>query len=193
MGILSMKIIKTLQAKTVKICLLAASLSVISVPAFAQNESGSYVGVGYAALDYEISGAEFSTPAMIINGGYKFNPYFALEGRLGLGLDDDTIGGLTAEIDNYFGGFVRVGYPVHQLLNPYAMLGYGQSKVSISNASASTSISDDDSDFAYGIGASIGFSDSVFAKIEYMNYYDENPGTGDVKGSGVTFGLEATF
>ncbi len=208
-----MKIIKTLQAKTVKICLLAASLSVVSVPAFAQNESRGYVGVNYVALEYEIGRAEFDTPVLMINAGYQINPYIALEGRLGLGVGDDTVSGtfqnlpipgvgpisgstsLTTEVDNYFGGFVRVGYPVNQRFYPYAMLGYGQSKstagisTSTNIGSVSVSGSADDSDFAYGIGANIGFSDSLYGKVEYMNYYDE----GIEKASGLTVGLEFKF
>lgn len=165
--------------------LLATLLGMASVPASAQDvQSGGYIGVNYAFLDTKIGPAEFTTPALILTPGYQVNSFFAIEGRFGSGF---SIGDDDVEVKKYLGIFARLGAPVNPRFYPYLMLGYGDAKFELSINSPS--VEGSDTSRAYGIGANIGFTDKLFGKVEYMNYYAED----SEKTSGFGIGLQFNF
>lgn len=171
-----------------------ASLLMLSMSATAQDSpsKGWYVGVNYAFLEYDVSGNEFDTPVLVVTPGYQINPYFAIEGRIGIGVgegeDDVTVGNTTVEVavelENYYGIFARLGASVQNRAYPYAMLGYGKIGTAVNGAT----IGDID-DYAYGVGVNFGFTEQLSGKVEWMNYYDEE----DAEITGFSLGLQYRF
>ena len=142
-----------------------------------QSDTAGYIGMRYADLDTEIDlnigSGDLATPALMLNVGSQINPHFAVEGRLGFGIDDDD--GL--ELDSYYGIFARVGAPLSEKFAPYLLIGYGKAELEADTVSA------DDNDFAYGIGANINVKENFAISIEYVNYYDESSSAVDVFGN----------
>ena len=184
--------------KTIAIA-VAAIFAVLSAPSNAQG----YGGIRYAGLDtkFQMTGLEWSTPALMVNVGYQFNPYFALEGRVGFGIGDDTQPGIIiatgqavqvfAEVDNYRGVFMRFSLPADESVYPYFQMGHGKSKLdfAVVGGGSIVTASGDESDTAYGIGVNMVFVDNIAVNIEYMNYYDDS----GIELSGVSFGLQFQF
>ena len=156
-----------------------------------QSDTAGYIGIRYADLDTEvdlnIGFGDFSTPALMLNVGSQINPFFAVEGRLGFGIDDDF--GL--ELDSYYGIFARVGPPLSEKLAPYLLIGYGKAELETDTVSA------DDNDFAYGFGANVLVNETFAINVEYVNYYDESGSAGNVSGNisieGIAVGFEYRF
>ena len=70
-----------------------ASALLISVPAFGQEESGAYVGIGLGQLDHEERDPfKFQDESVFwqIHGGYRFGENWALEGAYGQSNDLDS-------------------------------------------------------------------------------------------------------
>ena len=194
----------------------AILLAAMTVPTHAQeSDSRRYVGVQYANLDFDTSVGDFdfdwTTPALMVNVGYQINPYFAVEGRVGIGVSDDSddlilISGnpptsIDAEIESYFGVFGRVGMPAGEVFYPYIQVGYGSLKVDGGGEGTSgegntvrvIDIDFDESEFAYGIGANFNFTETMSGNLEYMNYYDDDVDGDDIELSGFSLGLRFDF
>ena len=171
--------------------LLSACMAVpaAAAAAAAGAEPGFYVGGGYTFATLDIDGASSNADvgALFARGGYQINEYIALEARLGDGVQDDTVDGVKLEIDNMYGGYVKVGRPSEVGLYPYALLGYThvELKARVPGYSATSS----DSDVSYGIGADYWFSRQLSAGLEYANFYDKD----GVKVSGLTLGMNYKF
>lgn len=160
--------------KTIPILLLL--LAVSATPAYAAK-GDTYASVQYALVTYDEEGFDEVEPtALVFKYGQFFNDQVSVEGRFGIGLQDDDIDvdilGTTfeveLEVETVFGVYL-VGHT-----NPganaslYGVLGVtrGELEVSIDGLG-----SDDESetDISYGFGARYGnFS------IEYMNYIDKD-------------------
>ncbi len=207
--------------------LIATAIFLLASPAHAQDEAQddvedyeekpSYEILQYVGLDIDDGADEYSTPALMLSLGTRFNSIFAIEGRVGIGVGDDSINSAgeeiaTLEIDSYYGVFVRLGVPKMGWFYPYIIAGYGIMDIGTDigdGIDADVSISG--SSVATGIGINFNFSDSFSGNIEYMNYYDDeadivldqNIAEGDpgyllgsvdnIEVSGVAFGLMYKF
>lgn len=169
--------------------LLSACMAVPAVAATSGTQPGFYVGGGYtfATLDLDGAPSNADVGALFVRGGYQINEYIALEARLGEGVGDDTVSGVKLEIDNIYGGYVKVGLPTEVGLYPYALLGYTHAKLKASIPGES--ITSSDSDVSYGIGADYWFNKQLSAGLEYANFYDKD---GD-KITGLTLGVNYKF
>lgn len=139
------------------------------------TDAGFYLGLAYGFLgeDYTrtnpnptaLSFSEnFST--IMLQAGYKFNSYVAVEGRYWAGIDDVTLAAYTNAIDapDAFGIYVKPMYPVTNAFDVYALLGYAATDTNINKVDG----------FSWGLGASYAFTDSVSAFVDYVSLYDDN-------------------
>ena len=174
-----------------KICGFAAGLLLFCGVASAQG----YGGVNLAFLTYAeddsvvdgitVSADDASLTAFYGRLGYQVSENFSLEGRLGLGVGDDTVditltdsNGNSAIVDgelelkHLIGAYIRVGAPTSNAFYPYAIAGITQ--VKLDATVGAVTVSDSESDFSFGVGADFGDADSGGFNIEYMNYYDDD-------------------
>ena len=177
-------------------------LASMSGNAFAGLTPGAYAGVQYATTDFSFDGVseEFSPSALIGRAGSNFNQYFSIEGRLGIGLSDDTLtvtdgvttGSVSIEIDTLI-GFYGVGrLPLGKSSSLYALVGVTQVDATTSasvTGVGSASLSDDESDVSYGVGADIGIRYNLWVNVEYVQYIDKS----DVEVSAIAIGMRFGF
>ena len=100
-------------------------------------ENDSYVSINLSWLDVTfvdnssfenapVDGISVLAPGLTL--GTKFNDYVSAEFRLGVGIEDGTVE--AANVDNFFGGYLRVGRSVNNSFYPYAIVGFTRLKAS---------------------------------------------------------------
>ena len=173
------------------------------------SDAGFYLGLGYGyfAEDVEIDVTNFDDTytmhTVMFQAGYKFNSYVAVEGRYWLGVSDlekDSTNEKQAGDYSSWGIYVKPMYPVSDVFNIYALLGYASTTLEPDN----TNIKFLDTDsFSWGIGAEYEFTEnlSIFADYVAVGYTDEFTFNGndlfeddvDVSIGTVNFGLTYKF
>ncbi|BAF73229.1 outer membrane protein [Sulfurovum sp. NBC37-1] len=158
-----------------------------------ESTGNFYLGLAYGALNGETtetatapSGATFvNTPIddtfseVMIQAGYNFNDYIAVEGRYWFGMSETInytfVGNQDTTIDAW-GIYVKPQYPVTDAFNIYALLGYGSADLSIDNVAGTglDYVSDSVDGFSWGLGASYEVTENVAFFVDYVNIYDDN-------------------
>lgn len=143
------------------------------------EDSGTfYLGLGYGAFNNEISFSETigavttrtsiddSMDTVLLQAGYEFNEYIAVEGRYWIGASD--LGDLTGDFSAW-GLYVKPQYPVAEAFNVYALLGYGYTDLDFDNASIDYL---NTSSFSWGLGAEYKFTENVSIFLDYVSVGD---------------------
>lgn len=152
--------------------LLAASSAFAAEP----PAPGFYAGVNYTNTDYKESGFPTVNPAaLVFKLGKELNPNIAIEGRLGIGMFDDSIGiagippiTVSLDIDNFYGVYFKGMLPTGSI-TPYGLIGWTKGKLTATatNGVISVSASDSDSSMSYGIGVDFQMSKTAALNLEY--------------------------
>ena len=178
-----MKAVKSIQY------LLCAAGAALSLQALADPKPGAYVGGGLTETSIDIDGVsgEANPTAVFARVGYQINEFFAVEGRLGTGLDSDKLHGVKVDIENVYGAYLKAGIPTAVGLYPYAVLGatHGELKASARGYSDTG----DDDDISYGVGVDYWVVPNVSVGLEYMKYLDMD----NYEVSGISLGANYRF
>ena len=176
--------------------LLGCALTALSANAVAAaDKTGrSYVGVGYTMLTVSPEGGpDLDLGALGVRGGYFFNKYFSVEGRLAFGVADDSISEtvdvgsgpetatLTLDLDYSLGVYAVGHIPLTEQFQLYGLAGFTKHEVTLEACAASVgcdSESFDDSDFSYGVGAEYDMTKNLSLALEYTVYFSD----GDIDG-----------
>ena len=155
-------------------------------------DAGFYLGLGYGYLnltaDMNVGPATItdlvddSFGEIVLQAGYKFNAYVAIEGRYWFGMNDlsglyDFEGDLLntdASLDAW-GIYVKPMYPVTAAFDIYALLGYATSTLDedVNLLGGTLSQSTDLDGFSWGIGAEYAFNQNVSIFIDYVSIYSD--------------------
>lgn len=134
----------------------------------ADNDSGLYLGANYGYV--KVDGAdEFDDDSDALQGviGYRFNPYFSVEGSV---IDFGDFGGDVGDVstDGYTFA-LKGGIPLTESFGLYAKLGqlWWETDYNVLGYSGS----EDDEALFYGVGASFDVTDNVIVNLQY-NWYD---------------------
>ncbi len=158
----------------------------VEVVAPVVTDSGFYLGLGYSFMQDERvwteprfvgQKTESDWNAVMLQAGYKFNQYIAVEGRYWLTVGDpdftwndgDDYYYEESELDAW-GIYVKPMYPVTDAFDVYALLGYAQSKLS---AYDDDYVAVDDGAFSWGLGAAYSFTDNLSVFVDYVVLYDD--------------------
>lgn len=166
-------------------------MCMFSMSAMAEEaKSNMYGGVQYAMTTYDETGFEDLNPsALVFVIGNKFNKNFALEGRIGMGLGDDSIvvSGvpISLEIDTFVGVYAKGILPVSSTVDLYGIIGYTDGEVTVSAPGISLSASESDTSLGFGVDFAVSKTTSM--NLEYMNYLDSNGTTLDAISVGANF------
>jgi len=171
---------------------------------------GFYLGLAYGwqnlTLDNTVPGnggldADFGS--IMIDAGYKFNPYIAVEGRYWFGLSSSNDLSWKSDLNSditvdSWGLYVKPMYPVSPAMNIYALLGYGSTDVTYDIPNGGSLTSDSVDGFSWGIGADYAFTDNWAVFIDYTEAInDESVYVGahkfDASVDMVNFGVNYTF
>jgi opacity protein-like surface antigen len=153
----------------------------VETPMAYKSSAGFYAGLAYGALDgkwdpdtsYSRDSDTFDE--LMIQAGYKFNEYIAIEGRYWFGVGDNTWASGTAyEQDvsvDAWGIYAKPMYPVSEAFNVYALLGYGA--VSLDYDIGDTDFDDNDG-FTWGAGVEYSVNDNVAVFVDYVSLFDDD-------------------
>ena len=132
------------------------------------------IGIGTAAVNDDVTNEEFESTTLMLQAGYKFNQYVALEGRYTFGFDTDyDPGNTTASSSDYDGEFsswglyVKPMYPIGDF-SLYALLGYGG--VMLDDLAGGDAYEDG---FQWGLGADYAVNDNFSIFVDYVKLYDD--------------------
>lgn len=181
----------------------AAAFAATASAAHAQNYgdrvvSGPYVSAGYNYLDFDddIGGAG-GVSALTGRGGWRFGPYFSLEGDISFGIDgddfdfsgseddldfDDNIDGDFDDVlagpgelglDYLIGGYARASWPVSDQFEVFGRVGYAFAEVDkkiLTGFGNEVEFGGSDDGIAFGGGAAYHLSDNVSVRADYTHY-----------------------
>jgi opacity protein-like surface antigen len=158
---------------------------VVEEPVVVAPVGNFYIGAAYGYANVDASITERTAPyrtestsldsynTFMLQAGYNFNEYIAIEGRYWFGLDEDYIIGGWSD-DNYsadfdtWGLYVKPQYPVTDAFNIYALLGYA-------NTDSGNAFRDTTADgFSWGLGASYAFTENFSVFIDYVDMYNDS-------------------
>jgi len=168
--------------------LLVVTLAFLYSPiSLAASEGNSYGGFQYALVTYEEDGFDDIEPTALVGRYGQFvSDNVAIEGRLGIGLQDDSIDVLGVDVDLEIDHLLGVYGVFHATSNSdtsvYGVLGFTQGELSVDVLGET--FTDDDSGLSYGFGVNI-----QSFNIEYMMYLDED----DYEVSAISLGYIANF
>lgn len=161
----------------------ATIVSLVMLGAGMAQAQELYIGGNLALLDAGSGGEDVSLDTAYGRFGAFFNENFSLEGRLGIGVRDDSINVFGFErdvsLEYLFSVMGRAGFELSDVVYPYFALGYSQAEVDVEGFNT-----DSESDVSYGLGADFSITDTLSINVEYTNYIDKN----DVELDGFTVG-----
>jgi opacity protein-like surface antigen len=129
---------KTIAASAIVALLGLGVSALMSSPAMAANgygygydngaidSNGFYIGANAGEIFYKEQGIPALAPGVaFLNVGEQFNPYVALEGRVGGGFVGDNFRYFHVDIPLVYGGYVKGMLPVSPWFSAYAIAGVG--------------------------------------------------------------------
>lgn len=132
------------------------------------------IGIGDASVNDDDTSEEFSATTLMLQAGYQYNEYLALEGRYTFGLNMDynpgTTNGLSSDYDGDFsnwGIYLKPMYPIGNF-SIYGLLGYGG--VMLDNLAGGDAYEDG---WQWGLGAGYALSDNYTIFVDYVSLYDD--------------------
>jgi len=159
-------------------------------------DAGFYLGLAYGYLnttnDISATQGPFKETLtlwddaygeIMLQAGYKFNSYVAIEGRYWFGVSKGSwlnTGGTSGLIGSEagdlsfdaYGIYVKPMYPVSDAFNIYALLGYGSIDSTLDGDNNWEDGTTADG-FSWGIGAEYAFNESVSIFIDYVSIYSD--------------------
>ena len=187
--------------------LLACSLLAFSAAATAEADKTGrgYVGAGYTMLTVSPEGGpDLDLSALGVRGGYYFNKYFSVEGRLAFGVGDDSVSEvidigfgpetatLTFDLDYSLGVYAVGHIPLTEQFQLYGLVGFTKHEVTVDASIpslGSDSESYDDNDLSFGVGAEFDMTKNLSLGVEYVSYFTDGDIDGlkyDTDGLGIT-------
>jgi hypothetical protein len=156
-------------------------ISLLLLTSLSQAEN-FYLGYDFLKVNYDDSGVnkEFDPTAFTWKAGYSVNEYFAVEARVGLGVDNDTKQNLitdaglglttaTVELNRVYSLLLKGSYPLLKGLNVNAYAG-GSSVKFLVDSNQNYHSENSDSSVSMGAGLSYDIASDVFVNADYMAY-----------------------
>ena len=181
---------------------LVLSSAMLSSPALSAAQGDRYFGLQYSSITFELFGEDWEPTALIGRYGKYIDDNFAIEGRLGIGVDSDTlsinndpiVGNASVEIemDTLIGIYGVGSHDINKNSSIYALIGItnGEATINVKSSTlGSASDSDSETDLSYGVGANIGISDTAGINLEYISYISKT----DFDVTAVNFGFVFKF
>ncbi|SFV49790.1 putative outer membrane protein A [hydrothermal vent metagenome] len=148
------------------------------------EDSGIYLGIGASSmsLDNDLNSEEFSAKGIMIQAGYQFNQYIAIEGRYTINVGNlEYDHGTTNNPDysDYPADFTNLALylkPMYSLENfsIYGLLGYGEVTLTdLPHPNNPGSVERAERGFQWGLGASYKFMNNLSIFIDYTRVYDD--------------------
>ena len=156
----------------------------------APANTGFYVGIGYGyeklIIDEKNGPGRINEKfgSIMLDAGYKFNPYIGVEGRYWSGINSSNDlawrTGIRSDVTvDAWGLYVKPMYPVSNAMNLYGLLGYGSVDATFDLPSGGSLTSDSVSGFSWGIGADYAITNNWSVFLDYTSVLDTRSGNID--------------
>jgi opacity protein-like surface antigen len=175
-----MHLFKTLMCLTLLSCSLAAQAQ--------YRQTRDYVGGSFVRSDFEVSGESLDLNVLDLRLGVDMVKWLHIEGRVGFGLNDKSIGGIEVSINRLLGIYGVFSYPNRSLFRPYLVAGFTYAEVELLIPGIARG-DDSETDVSFGAGIDVQVSDGLDVFLEYMQYIDQDP----IEISGIALGLKFDF
>ena len=139
------------------------------------DESVFYIGmgIGYITFDNDFTSEKITSNTLMLQAGYQYNQYIALESRYSFGFNTDyDAGNIVNPVQVYdgdvtsWGIYLKPMYPIGNF-SVYALLGYGEMMLEdILNGDAV------EGGFQWGLGASYNFTENISVFVDYVSLYN---------------------
>jgi len=166
------------------------------VPAVVVEEApvangGFYVGIAYGyeklVIERESNGnnlVDEKFASIMLDAGYKFNQYIAVEGRYWSGINSSNDlawrTGINSDITvDAWGLYVKPMFPVTNSFNIYGLVGYGSAEATYEPNNNLSITSDSVSGFSWGIGADYAITNNWSVFVDYTSIIDGESGNLD--------------
>lgn len=179
----------------IKKTLLAAAVTALILPASAfASDPGFYLGGKIGAASTDDRWIDDDDTSFGVYGGYRFNPYFALEGEytdfgnLEVDLSELEINNARAEPRTW--GLRAVGFvPITPNLELLGSIGLHSFDLDPSDQEGFREVvgSKTSTDLTYGIGAQYNFAGRVGLRTQYTRYEFKDAGSSDEISLGLHF------
>ena len=132
------------------------------------------LGIGGGALNDSTTGEEIKRGLVMLQAGYQYNEYVALEGRYNFSFNTSYDEGSWQAAEDYndnmtsWGIYVKPMYPVTDAFDIYALLGYGG--VMLSNVAGGDPY---ESGFQWGLGAQYEVMENIIVFVDYVSIYND--------------------
>jgi len=157
--------------------LLGCALAALSANVVAADKTGkAYVGVGYSMVTVSPDLLpDFDVTTLGVRGGYYFNKYFSVEGRLGMGVGDDTqnvpgFGDVTLEMDTMLGAYAVGHLPLSEQFQLYGLAGLTSASSKFKSPGFADS-SEDETGLSFGVGAEFDMTKNWSVAFEYTSWF----------------------
>ena len=178
---------------------LAVLLAGISGPVIAVQQGDTYLGAGQSKviIDPNASGVEEMGPtSAVVRFGYSMADSVAVEGRIGSGVGNDTVGDsgdkIDVDIKRIVSGYLAGYFPVSDRFSLYWLAGISSVSIELNKPGGGYSRSDDIG-LSYGIGAEANITKSISGYFEYIEYPDGDYKTEDLDIKAATIGAKYSF
>lgn len=155
--------------------------------------AGPYVGTAMGIANIEADGArgKARNTTVLVIAGHQFTPHFALEARLGAGLQADsaTFNGqkMTIDTNRFIGVYGKAMLPLQGSVTPYLLL--GATRGTTTSKVAGFRERDTDTDVSYGIGLDWAVTQRASLTLEVIDWFDKD----DANVRGVNLGAKMHF
>lgn len=153
--------------------IVAVVLMLLSFSAAGAELDGVYAGAGFVNVKYKETGFSSVNPtAYQFILGKEIGPNFAIEGRLGGGLSDDSITvsdiQVNVDVDNFVGVYAKGILPTKSV-SLYGLVGFTDGEITA--ITDSTTLSTSDSDISLGLGVDFNASNDLVLNAEYAKLF----------------------
>ena len=112
-----------------------------------QSMADGYVGVSGGYIDTDIT----NHMAVNLHGGYAFNDFISMEGRVLINSSEEGYHGASVEIDSLYGLYIMGTVPISDDLSVYALFGHSRGEATASYNGYSETADDSGSSMGFGI------------------------------------------
>ena len=168
------------------VLLATAALTLIAAPALAQEPGSRVTGsVGYTQLD----GDSADLGAVTGRLGYRFTPYFGIEGEASIGVKDSdiTVAGVDGKLEHDWdaAAYGVAKLPINENLELFGRLGYGTT--SIKADVAGFTAREDGESVNYGVGANYFTDGRNGIRADWTRRDFRDDGAGELDTYGLSF------
>jgi hypothetical protein len=177
------------------ICIAIAASSLLSTAVLAAgydygpgpSYGGFYFGASAGEILYNEDGIPQLTPTIaMFRVGQQFNPYLAIEGRVGGSVSGGRSDGFHVDINALYGGYAKGILPITPWFSGYAIAGVAGAQIHRNYADSNSN----EAGLSYGVGTEFNLGGGASLNVEWARLINNGNNAGfDYTADQLTFGV----